>query len=62
MTGERRITFVRSAFPAPEDLADDRAWIIPPNFMRYAPEEVERVDHAGQDRLRALARIAITNG
>ena len=41
--------------PATEDRRRHRLRIVPPNFTRYAPEELEPLHHAFQNRFGSLA-------
>jgi len=56
MTGQRLVALVELPFAAREDVRRHGARIVPPQLVRHAAEERERLDQAMQDRLGPLRR------
>jgi hypothetical protein len=55
VAGQGPITRMQLPLPATEDRRRHRLRIVPPNFTRYAPEELEPLHHAFQNRFGSLA-------
>lgn len=56
VAGQRCVTWIQLPLAAHQQRLSDRLRVVPPDFPGHTPEELERLRHAFQNRLRPLRR------